>query len=261
MGYYLLDNPPATQQFYPSRPRPLSGGVLIHTTESVMDNVGPDTGAENVAGFISRRNDYGSYHCIVDADSAVALVPDSYVAYHCGASGYNGVTWGISFACRTVDLDVNADWTRRAVRIAAQQIVGFWQRNNFDVAGANQFIPAVQTQSRPGMSTHGEAQPADRSDAWTRHPQRAGLEALMRLEIAKQTQIPTPPGVDPAMNKPVMMQIGTKIWMFFEGTPWRVHVQTPADVETYLFFGVALKKVDAKTGEFFIRNSQQVKCG
>jgi hypothetical protein len=264
-SYYLLDNPPATQQFYPSRPRPMSGGVLIHTTESIMDNVGPDTGAENVAGFISRRLDYGSYHVIVDSDSAVALVPDTYVAYHCGASGYNGSTWGISFACRTTDLDVNSDWTRKAMRIAAREIVGFWRRNRFDVAAANRFIPAMQTQTSPGMSTHGEAQPADRSDAWTRHPQRPQLEALLRNEIAAQSatnpSIPTPPGVDLTVNKPVMMHIGDTIWMFYSGTPFRIHVQTPADVQTYLFFGVELKKVDQKTGEFFLRNSQLVKCG
>lgn len=187
MGYYLLDNPPATQQFYSSRPRPISGGVLIHTTESIMDNVGPDTGAENVAGFISRRSDYGSYHCIVDQDSAVNLVPDSYVAYHCGASGYNGVTWGISFACRTTDLNPDDQWTKNAMVNAAREIVAFWKRNGFDPVASSRFIPAIETQSRSGMSTHGEAQPADRSDAWTRHPRRGDLEALLLKEIGKIT--------------------------------------------------------------------------
>ena len=260
MGYYLLNNPPATQQFYSSRPRPLTGGVLIHTTESIMDNVGPDTGAENVAGYISRRSDYGSYHTIVDADSAVALVPDTYVAYHCGASGYNGVTWGISFACRTSDLDVNSDWTRRAMVNAAREIAGFWKRNGFDVATSNQFIPAIQTQSRPGMSTHGEAQPADRSDAWTRHPQRAGLEALLRNEIAKVTQIPTPPGVDATMNKPVMMRnkkTGT-ISVFYEGTPFRVDLPSPADVDMFKYLGVPYK---GDQDPWFWKISSAVKIG
>jgi hypothetical protein len=245
MNYFLLDNPPATQQFYSSRPRPMSGGVLIHTTESVMDNVGPDTGAENVAGFISRRSDYGSYHCIVDADSAVNLVPDSYVAYHCGASGYNGVTWGISFACRTTDLDPNAEWTRKAMRHAAEQIVGFWRRNGFDPAVANRFIPAIQTQSTAGMSTHGEAQPADRSDAWTRHPQRAGLEALLRNEINKVngTQ-PVEPDEDDDMAKTVMIRDDRTgvIWHVDGNTRYRLEAP---EVELLTYFGVELV---AKTG-------------
>jgi hypothetical protein len=260
MGYYLLDNPPAIQQFYLGRPRPLSGGVLLHTTESMMDNTGPDTGAENVAAYIARRQEYGSYHVIVDSDSTVNLLPDNAVAYHCGAGGYNGVTWGISFACRTTDLNPDGNWTKAAMANAARAIHGFWSRNGFDPVASARMIPAIETQSRPGMSTHGDAQPVDRSDAWTRHPQRAQLEALLIANI-KSLSVPTPSGVDPMTNKPVMMQIGTKIWMFYEGTPFRIHIQTPADVQTYQFFGVPLKQVDAKSGEFFIRNSQEVKCG
>lgn len=238
MGYYLLDNPPVQQQFYPSRPRPLSGGVLIHTTESIMDNVGPDTGAENVAGFIARRNDYGSYHVIVDSDSAVALVPDSYVAYHCGAGGYNGVTWGISFACRTTDLDVNSEWTRKAMANAAREIAGFWQRNNFDVATASQFIPALQTQSRPGMSTHGEAQPGDRSDAWTRHPQRAGLEALLLVEIAKVNGSNPEPDEDDDMKQVMIRDDRTgAVWNVCGNTRYKLE---PPEVELLSYLGVQL---------------------
>lgn len=240
MGYYLLDNPPATQQFYSSRPWPISGGVLIHTTESIMDNVGPDTGAENVAGFISRRNDYGSYHCIVDSDSAVNLVPDSYVAYHCGASGYNSVTWGISFACRTTDLNPDSQWTKSAMARAAQEIVNFWTRNGFDPAIAARFIPALQTQSSPGMSTHGEAQPGDRSDAWTRHPRRAELEALMLSEIRKLGggTSPTDPDEDDDMKQVMIRDDRT-------GTVWNVCGNTryklePAEVELLRYLGIQL---------------------
>jgi len=245
MGYYLIDNPPAIQQFYPSRANPLTGGVLIHTTESIMDNVGPDTGAENVAAYIARRTEYGSYHCIVDSDSFVPMVPDSYTAYHCGASGYNSRTWGISFACRTTDLDVNADWTRKAMRIAAEQIVGFWQRNSFDVAAAARFIPAVQTQSAPGMSTHGEAQPADRSDAWTRHPQRAQLEALLLDEIANVVG-PPPPDPDEDDVKPVIVvdpRPGKSAWHVFGNTRYRLASQAEIDVLTYM--GVQVVTGDA----------------
>lgn len=73
--------------------------------------------------------------------------------------------------------------------------------------------------------------------------------------------IPTPPGVNLTMNEPVMMKIGPKIWMFYRGTPYRVHIKTPADVQTYQFFGVKLEEPDRRSGEFFIRNSQEVICG
>jgi hypothetical protein len=258
MSYYLLDNPPAIQQFYSSRPRRMTGGVLVHTTESVMDNVGPDTGAENVAGFISRRLDYGSYHVIVDSDSIVSLLPDTYVAYHCAAPGYNGVTWGISFACRTSDLNPDDQWTKRAIGNAAKAIHGFWSRNGFDPVASAQFIPAIETQSRAGLTTHGDAQPADRSDAWTRHPRRGELEAMLISNI-KSLSMPTPPGVDPVMNKPVMMRRKTDgtISVFYQGTPFRVDCR-PKDVDMFRFFGVEYK---GNADPWFWEVTQAVKVG
>lgn len=238
MGYYLLDNPPATQQFHPSRASNLTGGVLIHTTESIMDSVGPDTGAENVAGFISRRSDYGSYHCIVDSDSAVPMMPDHYTAYHCGQAGYNSRTWGISFACRTTDLDVNSEWTRKAMKFAAREIVAFWKRNGFDPMVAARFIPAIQTQSSPGMSTHGEAQPSDRSDAWTRHPQRAGLEALLLVEMAKINGSNPEPDEDDDMKQVMIRDDRTgAVWNVCGNT--RYKLEAP-EVELLSYLGIQL---------------------
>jgi hypothetical protein len=74
--------------------------------------------------------------------------------------------------------------------------------------------------------------------------------------------IPTPPGVDLKMNKPVMMQEpnGT-VWIYYSGTPWRVHVQTPADVNAFRFMGVEYKVVDSNQAAFFRRYSNEVKCG
>ena len=74
---------------------------------------------------------------------------------------------------------------------------------------------------------------------------------------------PAPPaGVDPEVNKPVMMREpdGT-VWVYYGGTPWRVHVKSPDDVRVFQFFGVELKPVDAKQAAFFRRYSQEVKTG
>lgn len=74
--------------------------------------------------------------------------------------------------------------------------------------------------------------------------------------------IPAPPGVDTKVNKPVMMQEpdGT-VWMYYGGTPWRVHVKNPDDVRAFQFMGVEYKVIDGKQAAFFRRYSQEVRCG
>jgi hypothetical protein len=241
MSFYLLDNRPASPQFHTTRANALTGGVLLHTTESVMDSVGIDTGAENVAGFISRRADAGSYHIIVDSDSTVRLVPDAYTAFHCAASGYNSRTLGLSFACRTVDLDPAHAWTRAAFKRAAAELVRFWRENGFDPAACARFRPASELLTGAGISTHGDAQPADRSDAFTRHPRRAELERLLLAEIAALI-IPTAPGVT-AVNTPYTCRFGTQpeVWLCWENSPFRIHVKTPAEVDLLRYLKVTDK--------------------
>lgn len=81
MGYYLQDNPnPNTGQFGWPRTK-VSGVVGVHTAENNTDFDGSDPGAEDVARFIGRRTDYGSYHALADADSRIKLVHPSYAAW------------------------------------------------------------------------------------------------------------------------------------------------------------------------------------
>jgi hypothetical protein len=74
-------------------------------------------------------------------------------------------------------------------------------------------------------------------------------------------QVPLPNGVDPKVNEPTMMKIEDKIWMFYANTPWRVHIKTPADVEAFKFMGVKQQDLGRDAGRFFLRYSQEVKCG
>lgn len=203
MGYFLYDNPPAIRQFYDPRRGKWTGGVLVHTAENVMDDVGPDTGAENIAAYIVRRTTYGSYHILADSDSVIEMLPPTAVAYHCAADGYNSTTVGVSYACRTVDLNPDSEWTRKATRNIAGVLVRWWRDAGFDPL-AVRFIPAPETRVRLGLSTHGDAQPADRSDAFTRHPQRARLEALLLEEIAVAAGGRPKPPVSP---KPVELDM------------------------------------------------------
>lgn len=190
MGYYLLDNPPASRQFWPSRNAPMTGGVVLHTTEGV----GGDNSAENTAGFISRRSDPGSYHCIVDWNSTVMLMPDDYTAFGVAASGYNSRCWMIALACKSSELDVD-DWaTNVMIDRAAKEMVDFWRRNGIDPVAANHSIGAGVLEG-PGWAQHGEVQPWDRSDAFVHHPQAWGLGIMLAVAISRHAgeYQPAPP--------------------------------------------------------------------
>lgn len=181
MDYFLLDNPPASQQFWPSRNNGLSGGVVIHTTEGA----GGADSAENTARFIARRSDPGSYHCIVDseADAAVFLMPDDYTAFGVAASGYNSRCWMIAIAAPSAALNADSSYTQVEIDNMGREIVAFWQRNGIDPASAAQFI-GEGVKDRPGLAHHGDVQPWDRSDAWARREDRWVFDSLLLQSIA-----------------------------------------------------------------------------
>lgn len=206
MGYYLLDNPPASQQFWPSRNNGLSGGVVIHTTEGS----GGDTQAENTAAFISRRSDPGSYHCIVDSEpnAAVMLMPDDYVAFGVAASGFNSRCWMIAIAAPSAALNADSPYTQIEIDNMAREIVAFWQRNGFDPVSSAQFI-GEDVKNRPGLAHHGDVQPWDRSDAWSRREDRWVFDSLLLEYIAKHAggAAPAPlPPQEPTVPTPVPPQ-------------------------------------------------------
>jgi hypothetical protein len=235
VSYYLLDNPPASQQFYPTRNGRLSGGVVLHTTESPADRTPPDNGARNVAGFISRRSDPGSYHVIVDSQNIVPLLPASYTAFHVASSGYNSTTYGVSIAARTTDLHPDDPWTQAAVMNAARAMVSFWRGNGFDPYAAARWVAAPDTRTGPGVTTHGDAQPADRSDAWTRHPHRPALDAML-VAYVRQIVAPTPEDEE---VKPVIVidpRPGRSAWHVFGNTRYRL--ASDAEVQTLQFLGL-----------------------
>jgi hypothetical protein len=181
MGFYLLDHPNRIAQYRHPRRARLSGMVGVHTSEGVMDTVGPDTGAENVARFIVGRADYGSYHVICDSDSTVNMAPDDYETWHIGADAHNWHSWGISAACRTVDWDPGSAWTQATITRMGVAVAGFWARNGFDVDKlAGRWLTREQARAhQAGLIEHGTAQPADRSDSWATRPDRAVLRQML----------------------------------------------------------------------------------
>jgi len=205
MGYYLLDNPPASQQFWPSRNGGISGGVVIHTTEGS----GGFTSAENTAAFIARRQDAGSYHCIVDSEpnAAVMLMPDDYVAFGVAASGFNSKCWMIAIAAQSAALVPESPETQTEIDNMAREIVAFWQRNGIDVASAAQFI-GEDVKNRPGLAHHGDVQPWDRSDAWSRREDRWIFDSMLLQAIERHSgSSPAPlPPQEPTQPTPIPPQ-------------------------------------------------------
>lgn len=167
MGIYLLDNPPARDQYRsPRRKRP-TGLTVIHTAESVMDSLGPDTGAEDVAAFIRRRSDAGSYHDLVDSDSVIQLVRYEDEAYQDG-TGSNPFALSISFALKTTDWvklspEKRAAFLRQgAVAFARQQA---WLRaNGYPTTPLRRITKAQSDAGEAGFISHAERDPARRTD-------------------------------------------------------------------------------------------------
>lgn len=173
MAIYLETHKPKRTQFRrPRRAKP-SGVIVVHTAESVMGSVGPDTGAENVAAFIARRSDPGSYHTLVDSDSRVRLVRYDAEAYGDG-TGSNPHAIHISFACRTTDWAKMSPKRRAAFvaqGVAAAVDAAKWLKSTHGVT-----VPAVRVSRaasearRPGFISHGERDPGRRSDPGSDFP-------------------------------------------------------------------------------------------
>lgn len=173
MSTYLETHPPKIRQFRSPRRAKPSGLIVIHTAESVMDTVGPDTGAENVAAWIVDRDTYGSYHIIVDSDSRLRLVPFDAEAYGDG-TGSNPFAIHISFACAA------ADWPRMTaekrlafIRNGAQAAheAAEWLKNVHGIEVPPARVTRAESEARePGFISHGERDPGRRSDPGAAFP-------------------------------------------------------------------------------------------
>jgi hypothetical protein len=68
--------------------------------------------------------------------------------------------------------------------------------------------------------------------------------------------LPAPPGVDPTVNKPFLCRMGdARVFIVWDGTPFRMHVKTPADVNVLRFFGLPDK---GDIGATFLRFTHEL---
>ncbi|MGY1773496.1 hypothetical protein [Blastococcus sp. SYSU D00813] len=191
MGAYLTDRPPVVQQWYKTRNRPLTGCTVLHTAESVMDTVGPDTGAEAVAEFIRGRTTPGSYHDLVDSDSWIPLVDLKHGAFHDG-TGSNNWALSLSFACRTSDwramsLAKRAGFLHQGARAFANQQL--YRRSIKAPLTRLRLISKAQSdRGESGCTYHGYRDPGRRSDPGVAAPNLFPIDeffAACRAELAR----------------------------------------------------------------------------
>lgn len=140
IGYYLLDHPnPACPERGDGRywgyaeMQGVPAWVTVHTTESFADELGDDTGAENVAAYFARSTTPASYHTLVDSDSTVRCLPAGldgtvpHTAFHCYQR--NSANLGISFAMRAVEwATVSEGWKTKALGRAADEVAAWCRR-------------------------------------------------------------------------------------------------------------------------------------
>lgn len=168
-GYYLQDNPnPNAAQYGWPRQR-VSGAIGIHTAENNTCFNGPDPGDADVARFISKRTDFGSYHTLVDADSINPLIHPYWSAW---ADTTNNVhAMSVSAAVAANDwLKMAADRSRQVVINMAQAAANL-SRTAVEYGLMDQMTPARKITpaeaiagTKAGFYGHGETNPSTRYD-------------------------------------------------------------------------------------------------
>lgn len=211
MSTYLEQHSPRQTQFRrPRRAKP-SGLIVMHTAESVMDTVGPDTGAENVARFIEGRDDYGSYHTLVDSDSMVRLVPYDAEAYGDG-TGSNPFAIHISFALSAADWAKMSkaeqdEYLANGAKAAAHAARWLKAEHGIDVPPI-QITREASERRMAGFISHGARDPERRSDPGASFPW------ARFLDMFEQEMNPAPPKPTKAERKKARQKLeSVAVWL------------------------------------------------
>ena len=218
MGYYLLDHPPRSRQFFPSRANTPTWAVSVHTSEGPA---GPGA-AVNLARFISQRSDPGSYAVVVDSETTVQLVPPDYTTFSVAASGYNSRTYAVCIAGRSADLSSSDPYTIAAVGNAGAVIARLWQSLGIGPDAAAWIGTAAL--ERVGLFCHGDVQPWDRTDAWSIHPDRPALDRLL-VDAIRSQYAPTPvPTEEQIMRRFIRAQSSPAVYLTDAGLLSKTHM-------------------------------------
>jgi hypothetical protein len=241
--FYLFSNPPAVSQGRSPRRSKASGVIVFHTDEAPQQ----PGGALGTAGFISRRRDYGCYHVIADSTNAVRMLPPIEWETWGAASPADTNTHAIHVAFRGQASRWGRDpsYDENAINIMGREVAHILKLLHGD--NAYKYVRWISRQDCinriPGFVEHGTIQPGDRSDPWVgRGDQNSLRDRISKAVMKNLIQVPVPEGVDPTVEKPVMMRNskdGT-ISLFYPNTPWRVDLRA-SDVDKLRFMGIEFK--------------------
>lgn len=179
---YLLDNPPRQRQFRRTRRAKPSGVLVAHTGESA-------TSADGLAlaRFIQGRADYGSYHNIAGHRSWLRLVPYDAEAFGDG-TGSNSHAIHVSFATKaalwpSMSTSVRQGFVEQGA-LAAADAAEWLYRTTGVVVPARRITRAESERRVPGFISHGERDPARRTDPGRGFPWDAFLARYAQLTAA-----------------------------------------------------------------------------
>lgn len=228
-GIYLIDNPPAVRQYRSPRREKPSGVCVVHTAESIADQAGPDFGAENVAAFIARRTNFGSYHDLVDSDTRIQLVRYSDEAFH-DATGSNPHSYGVSAAAQAAKWpEYSTTWKNATVENMARSAARYasWLKGQRGIIIPAKRITRAESEARkPGFISHAERDPERRTDPGKTFP---WTFFLSRYAFYRSGSVPTPPVVIPPFDledEMVLFKLGDTRFRMIVGDRY---VGVPAD--------------------------------
>jgi hypothetical protein len=113
----------------------------------------------------------------------------------------------VSGAFTPTDIDVNDPQSRQVISNMALDAVEEWREWQEPKLEWVRWLTKSQANARwPGFIHHGDMDPATRSDAWSRHPQRAELDALFLGYVRQHMGASTPTEVRDAMRTDIIMR-------------------------------------------------------
>ena len=192
-GFFLVEHG-ATKQYGEKRRNGalLTGTAVVHSAENFPDTAYPDLGGENVASWITRRTDYGSYHDLADSDSWIPMAPYEYECWH--DRFLNNWAYGVAGAFRAHEFHLcSQEYRDRTVENMARAAGKFvrYMREEHSIVVPIALINQSQARARvPGFLAHGTSDPGRRSDPGPYFPWPTFLTATG--DYAGSAVIPTP---------------------------------------------------------------------
>lgn len=149
-----------------------AGLIVVHTAENATVLSGADSGAQAVAQYILGRDDHGSYHAIVDADTILHMAHPEWETFHCRYT--NRWSYGIAVAIRSADWPAleevrHGDWSRAEAILdnlarAAADAVDYALTEHGVTVPLKRISRSEALAGKPGFVAHADTDPDRRSD-------------------------------------------------------------------------------------------------